>query len=55
MRRATEELVNVMSSDPKFQRSAFFQEMAKVASGENVITENEIQANPQYKVRLMNS
>jgi len=42
MRRATEDLVNVMSSDPKFRNSNFFQEMAKVASGESVIQENEI-------------
>lgn len=51
MRRATEDLVNVMASNPKFQRSSFFQEMSKVAAGESVITKNEIQENPNFKVR----
>eukprot|EP00924_Labyrinthula_sp_SR-Ha-C_P011708 snap_masked-scaffold_17-processed-gene-6.38-mRNA-1 protein AED:0.12 eAED:0.13 QI:0/-1/0/1/-1/1/1/0/593 len=42
IRKATEDLVELMSKDDQFKNSKFYQQMEDVAKGKSVITDNEI-------------
>lgn len=51
-RRATEDMVRIMSDNPKFRKSGFFDFMQKVSQGELSFENNEVVPGPQAGVSL---